>query len=405
MKNIRNISSSNCEIAVATAVEVVESEVLTVEEYDSSGFSSSQIEQNGIVSSAPMLKRARSKRVTNTNLNEYFTPPNEEAGKQFLMRNNWPSGLQDALIKSCKKYPIRFILVDDSGSMMTNDGHKLVKVGGSNNMKMINCTRWSESVASMQFHAELAKALNAPTEFRLLNHTNGIMVGGGPASSEGFNKLIAALQESPSGQTPICGHIREITATIQEMEPSLRFAGQKACVLIVTDGEATDGDILEAMRPLQRLPVWVVVRLCTDEDKIVKYWNDLDRQLELDIDVLDDLTGEAEEVNRANPWLVYSDCMHRFREFGSIVKEMCVLDEAPLSSEQMRTICNLLVIGNSAAHTVPHPDEDWTGFYNLMKVNVNKHLFWDPVSKKMKPPIDFSNIYCKAQNSHSCLIS
>lgn len=57
-------------------------------------------------------------------------------------------------------------------------------------MKMINCTRWSESVASMQFHADLANALNAPTEFRLLNQRHGFMVGGGPSSREGYNKLM-----------------------------------------------------------------------------------------------------------------------------------------------------------------------------------------------------------------------
>ena len=45
---------------------------------------------------------------------------------------------------------------------------------------------------------------------------------------------------------------------------------------------------------------------------------------------------------QANPWLVYSDCMHRFREFGSNVREMGILDEAVLSSEQMRVITNLL---------------------------------------------------------------
>ena len=40
-----------------------------------------------------------------------------------------------------------------------------------------------------------------------------------------------------------------------------------------SDGAATDGDVSEAMKPLQNLPVWVVVRLCTDDDSVVQYWN------------------------------------------------------------------------------------------------------------------------------------
>lgn len=34
-----------------------------------------------------------------------------------------------------------------------------------------------------------------------------------------------------------------------------------------------------------------MVRLCTDEDRIVEYWNNIDAQLEVDMDVLDDLSG------------------------------------------------------------------------------------------------------------------
>ncbi len=39
------------------------------------------------------------------------------------------------------------------------------------------------------------------------------------------------------------------------------------------------GNIIEAMRPLHDLPVWVVVRLCTDDDRIGTYWNDVDKQV------------------------------------------------------------------------------------------------------------------------------
>ena len=63
------------------------------------------------------------------------------------------------------------------------------------------------------------------------------------------------------------------------MEPWLRSTGQKVSLTIATDGESSDGDIAAAMRPLQRLPVNVVIRLCTDQDSIVEYWNNIDKVL------------------------------------------------------------------------------------------------------------------------------
>ena len=43
-------------------------------------------------------------------------------------------------------------------------------------------------------------------------------------------------------------------------------------MVIITDGEASDGDLLEAMKPLDDLPALIVVKLCTDEQKVVDYW-------------------------------------------------------------------------------------------------------------------------------------
>jgi hypothetical protein len=50
------------------------------------------------------------------------------------------------------------------------------------------------------------------------------------------------------------------------------------------------------MRPLQQLPVWVVIRLCTNEDRMVEYWNNIDSAIELNMDVIDDPQGEAAEI-------------------------------------------------------------------------------------------------------------
>jgi hypothetical protein len=43
----------------------------------------------------------------------------------------------------------------------------------------VPCTRWDELTESMLFHANLARIAQAPTEFRLLNWADPVVVGQG----------------------------------------------------------------------------------------------------------------------------------------------------------------------------------------------------------------------------------
>jgi len=84
------------------------------------------------------------------------------------------------------------------------------------------------------------------------------------------------------------------------------------------------------------------------KNKVEKYLNviikclQIDQLLELEIDVLDDVVGDSKQVFAANPWLTYGDSVHKMREFGASIKEMDLIDETKLSSEQMRVVCAML---------------------------------------------------------------
>ncbi len=269
---------------------------------------------------------------------------NEPALRDYLTTNRWPKGLQDTFLRNLDKIPHRFFICDDSGSMSTSDGHRVITSG--NITKYVGCSRWKELTTALTFHADVARLANATTEFRFLNRSSTPIIIGDPTNSDGsernYQTLLRMFDDSPSGGTPLCHHIRQVITKITQMAPTLRARGQKACVMIATDGESSDGDIAAAMQPLKSLPCWVVVRLCTDQDSIVEYWNGVDSVLELDMDVLDDLKGEAEEVEEQNPWLTYAEPLHRIREFGIPLKELDLLDESKLTLDQFANFVSFL---------------------------------------------------------------
>jgi len=55
--------------------------------------------------------------------NQSFT---SGGAREYMNMQGFPVGLQNAFIASLAKYPMRYFILDDSGSMETDDGHKIV---------------------------------------------------------------------------------------------------------------------------------------------------------------------------------------------------------------------------------------------------------------------------------------
>jgi len=338
--------------------------------------------------------------------NQYINEPvydgvNEPAIRDFLSANKWPIGLQDTFINNAKQIAMRFVICDDSGSMSEADGHLPLAHKHSP-----ACTRWEELTDSLRFMLQAAKAADIVTEFRLLNAVEPIRIGAdNDPDNVGFNLLMRVFDEQPRGGTPLCRHIKAIIETVRGMEAQLRSTRQRACVVICTDGVSSDGDLIAAMKPLEALPVWVVIKVCTDDDAIVNYWNDLDSRLEVEIDVLDDFISEAAEVYAANPWLTYGLQLHRMREFGLPSKEFDILDSGQLSPGQMRSLVAALLGGTP--HDYPEPTQHFNDFSAAVQHRLQHSATTKDPNRNLRemPWIDLRMLSKKYNPKAGCQIS
>ena len=304
-------------------------------------------------------------------------------------------------------------------------GNRLINTKNSSQVRLAQCTRWDELKETVNYHAQLSALVQAPTTFRLLNNP-GMHVGSQEFSvaDKGYDKQTIEKDvenakrimgnASPSGVTPLARHVREIRDSILPMADDLHNQGKKVTVVLATDGLPTNergvgglderNDFTEALRSMEGLPVWIVIRLCTDEDDVVEYYNDIDTQLELSIEVLDDFIGEAKEVYEHNSWLTYTLPMHRMREMGIPHRLFDLLDERPFTRSELRDFCFLL-FGQGAFDGVPEPEEDFPEFIKALDAILKREKDqWDPVKKKMKPLLHLKEMNRIYGNSSSCTI-
>uniref|UniRef100_A0A7S2LTA3 VWFA domain-containing protein n=1 Tax=Leptocylindrus danicus TaxID=163516 RepID=A0A7S2LTA3_9STRA len=350
---------------------------------------------------------------------------------QDLKAQGYTDGLIRALQVNKTEFPIRFWVVDNSGSMWTNDGHRMIQsTTRTRTPKYIDCTRWEEIKETVLYHANMAAQLNMPTIFRLLNHP-GSSIGsqqfgictntntcidnnskiGAFADVSNAERIMNAIR--PQGGTPLTDHILAIQQQVMEIAPQLNATGKRAVVVFATDGIPTDSQgydsqgarnqFVQALRLMEGLPVWIVIRICTDDDDVVEFYNDLDEKLELSLEVLDDFQGEAKEVFAFNPWLNYALPIHRIRELGFHDRVFDLIDERRLTKTDVRQYCQLL-FGQDRFDGTPDPAVDWNGFIAaLEKMSYGEEKQWNPISKKNKPLVSIQKLKRTYGNS-GCVI-
>lgn len=332
-------------------------------------------------------------------------PPLSTSARSVMTEQGYTNGLQDAFETNQKHFRQSYWIVDNSGSMATPDGNRILETKRGRQLKFASCTRWREMQDTVDYHAQLATLTQSPTEFRLLNDP-GAAAGPqrfrvGDTTSDNDAALALAqsvmLNAQPGGVTPLTQHLHDIRNDI------LNSGSQhKIAIVLATDGVPTDArgysdafckqQFVDALRSLMALPVWVVVRLCTDETEVVDYWNALDEDVELNLEILDDYNAEAEEVVECNRWLNYGLPLHRLRELGFHHRTFDLLDERRLSKGELRDFLRLL-LGSGPMAEAPDPDADWKGFCDAVsRLLAKEKKQWNPITKRLEPWIDMKKL-------------
>jgi len=321
-----------------------------------------------------------------------------------------PPGAISEVIKCYESIDSRKWLIENSSSMKTKDA---LRVRIDSKMDYIksddNVTRWDEFAQCFDFHLKMSVRCWMPTEFWLVND---------PGSDEGpqrfsvacgrkedlskereiANEIIERVQLNRS-RNPLASQMRRIEKRIAKIAPRLMLEKKQVIVTLCTGGEPTDEtgnggvavmqEFVDCLVSLTKLPVKIIIRLCTDNEKVTDFFNRLDSKLD-DIEVLDDFFGEAMEVYLHNPWLTYAFGLHRLREAGIATDLMCELDERCFTIEDIHQFCKEFITGEDV--DLPHPS-NWDAFItSLGNILSKEQEQWNPVKKKQTAWIDIKKL-------------
>lgn len=222
-----------------------------------------------------------------------------------------PSGILSSVLECTNSCNSTLWLLDSSSSMKVRDS----RVVCSDGMTSINeVCRWHELRDCVSFHSYMASKCWIRSHFWLLNDEGRksrkfhLCCGDPNDVDNEISCLNAALKSTKLNydECPLTDQLQELVKKITNVAHSLISNGETVTVVICTQGVPTNKEgetsrdiqrsFWTTMKKLSKLPVKIVVRLCTDDESVCDVYNMMDARLE-NIDVLDDYWGEVIELD------------------------------------------------------------------------------------------------------------
>lgn len=269
----------------------------------------------------------------NEQLNEINLKLMESILKESMLAEGYTEEMISLLCADMDQCSERFYILDDSGSMSSPDGETYNKIS----KRMTNCTRFEEMKNSVGETFKLFAHAGVNSYFLTLNKGPVEINNSDSKSGNDRMKEFEKTLYSATGGTPL-------NAALNTVKEKMIKDGKKKILVIYSDGVSSDGNILDNILCLQRNNVHIVVRLCTDEQPTVDFWNKIDAHQEINLDIIDSYDDERKEVLKMNPMLNYTYEFHRLREIGFTLSGFDKLDEHKLSDSELERLNNIFKV-------------------------------------------------------------
>ena len=327
-----------------------------------------------------IIERTSVPQINIENSNQPLQQPNEsknETNNLISFKNINSDKKNETIIDKSK---LAVYVLDNSGSMIEEDGKSVIFDSDlSGKFKIIQgVSRWSELEEKTKAIVDYNIKRNIQAVYYLLNPMYFNIWKDGQdfisidPTKENYLEDLKILKEEMlnkkniRGSTPLDVITRLVGKSLRSFVSKQDMKTYDICYNIITDGNPNDKRLFEKeLRYLaNNFSVFLTINLCTDNDSIIEYYNDLDVKIGSELggmDVVDDLQGEQLEVIKAgNTFITYSYDIHVCRMAGcnSVVADE--LDENVLSVFHANKLVKELL---GCPKDLPH----WTDRENYIK--------------------------------------
>uniref|UniRef100_A0A6C0J019 RING-type domain-containing protein n=1 Tax=viral metagenome TaxID=1070528 RepID=A0A6C0J019_9ZZZZ len=302
-------------------------------------------------------------------------------------------------------------IIDNSLSMTESDGKLFEFTDSGKLIKKSGIWRWEEAVYKIIYIADYNIKRGMKSTYYLLNPKRNSKLTSNlniwqenidyvtidptqPDINEKLNILKKTILDTKNirGNTPLDIITDYFIKSLREFINDDMYNQIPICYNILTDGNPNSRYSFEnKLKELcKNYNVFLVINLCTDNDDIIDYYNNLDKTLGNELsgmDVIDDLeTEQLEIINSKNTFFTYSHDIHVCRMAGCYSVVADLLDEEPLKMFYVLKLCKELI---HCPKDLPHWENRVDYIKSLKKHNTKVYNFYE---QKFTPLINTNYI-------------